>query len=144
YEPLFRGAMEHPWLTLGVVLALGASAVWPATRLGSEFMPALDEGDLLYMPTVDPSVSVLKSREILQQTDKLIATFPEVRTVHGKVGRAETATDPAPLSMVETVVQLETDRGKWRQRPVERFFSDWPPWLAWAAAPLRLVWPEQR
>ncbi len=75
-------------------------------------MPPLDEGDLLYMPTTDPSISVLKSRELLQQTDKLITTFPEVVTVHGKIGRAETATDPAPLSMIETVVQLKPDRSK--------------------------------
>ena len=72
-------------------------------------MPPLDEGDLLYMPTTDPSISVTKSKELLQQTDKLIKTFPEVASVHGKIGRAETATDPAPLSMIETVVQLHTD-----------------------------------
>jgi Cu(I)/Ag(I) efflux system membrane protein CusA/SilA len=105
-------------------------------------MPPLEEGDLLYMPTTDPSVSIGKSKELLQQTDKLIASFPEVVSVHGKIGRADTATDPAPLSMIETVVQLETDRSKWRTRQVEHFFSGWPRWLKW---PLTAsFWPEER
>jgi len=131
YEPFFRWVMAHPWATLGAVLVLGASTLWPLRQLGSEFMPPLDEGDLLYMPTTDPSVSVGKSREILQQTDKLIRSFPEVVSVHGKIGRAETATDPAPLSMLETVVQLHTDRERWRTRSFERFHAGWPAWLAW-------------
>ncbi|MBC7783904.1 MAG: efflux RND transporter permease subunit [Burkholderiales bacterium] len=129
YEPAFWLVMRHPWLTIGVVVLLGLSTIYPITRIGSEFMPALDEGDLLYMPTVDPSVSIAKSKEILQQTDKLIKTFPEVLSVHGKIGRAESATDPAPLSMIETVVQLQPDRSKWRSRSVNRFFSDWPGWM---------------
>jgi Cu(I)/Ag(I) efflux system membrane protein CusA/SilA len=83
-----------------------ASAIWPFTRLGSEFMPPLDEGDLLYMPTTDPSISVTKARQVLQQTDKLIKTFPEVVSVYGKIGRADTATDPAPLDMIESVTRL--------------------------------------
>ncbi|MCK6459852.1 MAG: CusA/CzcA family heavy metal efflux RND transporter [Planctomycetes bacterium] len=142
YNPLFRAAMRHPFLTLLAVLALGASAWIPISRIGTEFMPPLDEGDLLYMPTTDPSISVTKSKELLQQTDKLIRTVPEVVSVHGKIGRAETATDPAPLSMVETVVRLETDREKWRKRKVERLFSDWPDWLKW---PLTATfWPEER
>jgi Cu(I)/Ag(I) efflux system membrane protein CusA/SilA len=102
--------------TLAVTLLLGASAIYPASRLGSEFMPALAEGDLLYMPTTDPSISIGASRALLQQSDKLIRTFPEVASVHGKIGRAETATDPAPLSMIETVVQLHTDPSRWRSR----------------------------
>src|SRR5262249_19883847 len=106
-EPLFWTCMRHPGATLLFTVLLGIGAVWPATRLGSEFMPKLDEGDLLYMPTTAASVSVDKARELLQQTDKLIATVPEVVSVHGKIGRADTATDPAPLSMVETVVQLQ-------------------------------------
>jgi hypothetical protein len=93
------------------------------------------------MPTTDPSISVGKSRELLQQTDKLIALVPEVRSVHGKIGRAETATDPAPLSMIETVVQLEPDREKWRKRSVERFFDDWPKWIA---SPLSHVFAVER
>ena len=111
--------MRHPCATLLVALAARrCRRIYPASRLGSEFMPALDEGDLLYMPTTDPSISVTKSKELLQQTDKLIKTFPEVASVHGKIGRADTATDPAPLSMIETVVQLHTDPARWRTRPV--------------------------
>jgi Cu(I)/Ag(I) efflux system membrane protein CusA/SilA len=142
YEPAFRLVMRHPRATLLATLLLGASAVYPASRLGSEFMPALAEGDLLYMPTTDPSISIGASRALLQQTDKLIRTFPEVASVHGKIGRAETATDPAPLSMIETVVQLHTDPSRWRNRAVAYFFSDWPDWLKWPLA--RTFWPETR
>lgn len=142
YEKFFHPVMRHPKLTLVVVILLGLSALWPMARLGSEFMPSLDEGDLLYMPTTDPSVSITKSREILQQTDRLIAAFPEVVSVHGKIGRAETATDPAPLSMIETVVRLETDRSLWRKRKVARFFSGWPDWLKWPFT--KTFWPEAR
>src|SRR5262249_14193848 len=122
YDRFFRVVMRHPVLTIAVVLLLGASTIWPITNLGSEFMPSLDEGDLLYMPTTDPAISVTKSKELLQQTDKLIKTFPEVASVHGKIGRADSATDPAPLSMIETVVQLRRDPAKWRTRNVQRFF----------------------
>jgi Cu(I)/Ag(I) efflux system membrane protein CusA/SilA len=142
YEPTFWWCMRHPFSTLVITVLLGVSTLYPISKLGSEFMPPLDEGDLLYMPTVDPSVSVTKAKELLQQTNKLIATFPEVKSVHGKIGRAESATDPAPLSMIETVVQLDTDREKWRSRPVDYFFSDWPGWLKY---PLTATfWPESR
>jgi Cu(I)/Ag(I) efflux system membrane protein CusA/SilA len=93
-----------------LILVVG---LWPATRLGSEFMPPLDEGDLMYMPTTYPGVSIDKAREILQQTDKMILSVPEVKQVFGKIGRAETATDPAPLTMIETVIQLKP-REEWR------------------------------
>ncbi len=142
YEPFFHWVMRHPVITLTMVLALGASTIYPVTRLGSEFMPQLEEGDLLYMPTTDPSISIGKSKELLQQTDKLIASFPEVVSVHGKIGRADTATDPAPLSMLETVVQLKTDLSQWRTRRVERFYAEWPGWLRWPFA--RTFWPEER
>jgi Cu(I)/Ag(I) efflux system membrane protein CusA/SilA len=142
YEPFFHAALRHPWLTLAIVLVLGASALYPARHLGSEFMPALDEGDLLYMPTTDPGISVGKAQELLQQTDKLIRTIPEVKSVHGKIGRADTATDPAPLSMIETVVQLETDPARWRTRVEPRFHSGWPRWLAWPFE--HSFWPAQR
>jgi Cu(I)/Ag(I) efflux system membrane protein CusA/SilA len=122
YEPAFHLVMRHPYGTLAVVATLGLATIYPISRLGSEFMPALDEGDLLYMPTTDPAISVTKSKELLQQTDKLIARFPEVKSVHGKIGRAETATDPAPLSMIETVVQLHEDPARWRTRTVGRWF----------------------
>ncbi|MGD9764976.1 MAG: efflux RND transporter permease subunit [Candidatus Binatia bacterium] len=142
YEPLFRLVMRHPYATLLGAALLGASAIYPAMRLGSEFMPALDEGDLLYMPTTDPSISVGASRALLQRTDKLIKTFPEVASVHGKIGRADTATDPAPLSMIETVVQLHQDESRWRTRRVAYAFSDWPAWLK---SPFtHTFWPETR
>ena len=113
YRPVIHGVLRFPKATLmgaAVILVIG---LWPATQLGSEFMPPLDEGDLMYMPTTYPGVSIDKAREILQQTDKMIRTLPEVKSVFGKIGRAETATDPAPLTMIETVIQLKpTDQ--WR------------------------------
>ena len=142
YEPLFHLVLRHPWATLALTLLLGASAIYPASRLGSEFMPPLEEGDLLYMPTTDPSISIGASRALLQQSDKLIRTFPEVASVHGKIGRADTATDPAPLSMIETVVQLHTDPARWRTRPVAYVFSGWPDWLKWPLT--HSFWPETR
>jgi copper/silver efflux system protein len=142
YEPFFRAVMRHPALTLLVVVFLGISTAYPLSRLGSEFMPPLDEGDLLYMPTVDPSISVTKSKEVLQQTNKLIKTFPEVVSVHGKIGRAESATDPAPMNMIETVVRLNPDHEKWRKRTVERFYAGWPKWAQWTFA--RTFWPSER
>ena len=142
YEPAFRLVLRHPYPTLAVTLLLGLSAIYPATRLGSEFMPPLEEGDLLYMPTTDPSISVGASKALLQRSDKLIKTFPEVASVHGKIGRAETATDPAPLSMIETVLQLHTDPARWRTRDVAYFFSGWPDWLKWPFT--ATFWPESR
>ncbi len=113
YRPVLRFALRFRTLVLGLaVLALAATAV-PFTRLGSEFMPALWEGDLLYMPTTLPGVSITKARELLQQTDRIIAAFPEVERVFGKVGRADSATDPAPLSMIETTIMLKP-RDQWR------------------------------
>lgn len=99
-----------------IVLALGllASAYYPTSQLGSEFIPPLDEGDLMYMPTTYPGISIGKARELVQQTNKLIKTVPEVKTVWGKIGRAETATDPAPLTMIETVIQLKP-HDQWRE-----------------------------
>ena len=98
--------------TVLVVVVLLALTVYPTSQLGSEFMPPLDEGDILYMPTTFPGVSITKAKELLQQTDKVLATFPEVATVFGKVGRADTATDPAPISMIETTVRLKP-RDEW-------------------------------
>jgi len=114
YTPVINAALKKPQLTLIVTVLLILSAAWPYTQLGSEFMPEMDEGDLLYMPTTLPGISVGKAREILQQTDRLIKTLPEVKRVFGKVGRAETATDPAPLTMLETTIQLKP-REQWRE-----------------------------
>ncbi len=113
YEPVLNLALRWRWaVVVGVVIVLLLS-IAPFQRLGSEFMPPLWEGDLLYMPTTFPGVSITKAREIAQQTDKIIRSFPEVETVFGKVGRAETATDPAPLSMLETTIVLK-DPSEWR------------------------------
>jgi len=112
YRPLIRGVLRFPKTVVALTLVLGALALWPLSQLGSEFMPPLNEGDLLYMPTTPPGLSVTKARELLQQTDKVIATHPQVQHVLGKSGRANTATDPAPLSMFETTIIL-TDTETW-------------------------------
>ena len=106
YRPVIRLVLRFPGLTLIAALVLVLLTAWPLSRLGSEFMPPLNEGDLLYMPTTPPGISIAKARELLQQTDRIIATHPQVRHVLGKIGRAETATDPAPLSMIETTIIL--------------------------------------
>jgi Cu(I)/Ag(I) efflux system membrane protein CusA/SilA len=113
YRPLLAGVLRFPKTTLAVAALAALSIAWPLSRLGTEFLPPLDEGDLLYMPSALPGISVGKAAEILQQTNRLIATVPEVQSVHGKVGRADTATDPAPLEMFETVVRLKP-RSQWR------------------------------
>jgi len=113
YRPLINIVLKAPATVLLLAVLLVAIGLWPASRLGTEFMPDLDEGDLLYMPSTFPAVSIGKAQQILQQTDKLIMTVPEVSRVFGKIGRAETATDPAPLTMVETTIQLKP-RAQWR------------------------------
>ena len=113
YIPLLRPALRFPLLALGLSALVVAASLAVFTRLGSEFMPPLWEGDLLYMPTTMPGISITAARELLQQTDRMIKAFPEVEHVFGKVGRAETATDPAPLSMIETTVLLKP-RHEWR------------------------------
>ena len=113
YMPLLQKVLRYPKTTLLVAALVLLSALWPLQRIGSEFIPPLDEGDLMYMPTTYPGISVGKARQLLQQTDKLIRTVPEVATVFGKIGRADTATDPAPLTMIETFIQLKP-RSEWR------------------------------
>jgi Cu(I)/Ag(I) efflux system membrane protein CusA/SilA len=112
HAPVLRIAISWRWITLLLALLLLGGSLYPVMKLGSEFMPPLDEGDILYMPTTYPGLSITKARELLQQTDKILKTFPEVASVFGKVGRAETATDPAPLSMLETTVRLKP-REEW-------------------------------
>jgi Cu(I)/Ag(I) efflux system membrane protein CusA/SilA len=112
-RPVVAFSLRHKAMVVIAALALTALAWIPLTRIGSEFMPPLDEGDILYMPTTMPNLSITKAREVLQQTDKIIRTFPEVEHVFGKAGRAETATDPAPLSMFETIIKLKP-KDKWR------------------------------
>ena len=113
YRPVLEFAFRFRWPVLMLMVLALAVTLIPFSQLGSEFMPPLWEGDLLYMPTTLPGISITKAREILQQTDKIIRTFPEVESVFGKVGRAETATDPAPLNMIETTIMLKPE-SEWR------------------------------
>ncbi|NCS62598.1 MAG: CusA/CzcA family heavy metal efflux RND transporter, partial [Piscirickettsiaceae bacterium CG_4_9_14_3_um_filter_43_564] len=114
YLPVLKRALKFPKMTLLGAVVVTVLGFYPVDKIGSEFIPPLDEGDLMYMPTTYPGISIGKARELLQQTDKLIRTLPEVQNVFGKVGRAETATDPAPLTMIETFIQLKP-RSQWRE-----------------------------
>lgn len=114
YRPIIHTVIQFPRGTLALAAIILVVGLWPATQLGSEFMPPLDEGDLMYMPTTYPGLSIDKAREILQNTNKMILAVPEVKRVFGKIGRAETATDPAPLTMIETIIQFKP-REEWRE-----------------------------
>jgi len=113
YRPMINVITRRPLMVLAASAVLVVVGMWPATKLGSEFMPDLNEGDLMYMPTTFPGISIGKAQQLLQQTNKLIKSVPEVKRVFGKIGRAETATDPAPLTMIETVIQLKPE-SEWR------------------------------
>ena len=113
YRPVIRGVLRARLLVVGLAVVVLAVSVWPATRLGAEFMPNLDEGTLFYMPVTLPGLSITKAAELLQTQDKIIKSFPEVASVFGKAGRAATATDPAPLEMFETVINLKP-KAQWR------------------------------
>jgi Cu(I)/Ag(I) efflux system membrane protein CusA/SilA len=140
YEPFVRVALHKPLTTLSIGLFALLSTVPIFLRLGSEFMPALNEGDLLYMPTTMPSISIEEAKRQLELQDAALRSFPEVKRVFGKIGRAESPTDPAPLSMVETVVQLRPS-SDWPRQKVPRVFSSWPSPLR---AVLGQIWPEER
>jgi len=114
YLPALKTVLHYPKVTLLAALMMVGLGFYPLGKIGSEFIPSLDEGDLMYMPTTYPGISIGQARQLLQQTDKLIYTVPEVETVFGKVGRAETATDPAPLTMLETFIQFKP-REQWRE-----------------------------
>jgi len=114
YQPFLTWAMKLRWGVMALSVLLVASMVYPWQQMGSEFMPELEEGDLLYMPTTLPGLSIGEAQALLQQSDRLIKTFPEVKSVFGKIGRAETATDPAPLTMIETTIQLKP-QSEWRE-----------------------------
>lgn len=138
YEPACRFTLRHPRGTVAaavLIMAVSLPAYW---RLGSEFMPPLNEGTILYMPTTLPGISAQQAFDLLQAQDRALKAIPEVVSVHGKAGRAETATDPAPLSMMETVVQLRPP-GEWRAR--ERWYSGWAP--GWLRGLLRPFWPDR-
>lgn len=142
YEPAFALVMKFWPITLAVAIALITISIYPLSHLGSEFMPPLNEGDLLYMPsTIEPGVSITEAGSLLQQTNKLIMKFPEVKSVWAKVGRADTATDPAPLNMIESTITLKRDKSQWRQRRVDRFYDNWPGWAKWLP---EKIWPRTR
>jgi len=143
YHPVVDLVLKWRKTTLLIAILLVGSIYVPMSKMGSEFMPPLYEGDLLYMPTTMPGISITKAKEILQQTDTIIKSFPEVDRVLGKIGRAETATDPAPLSMLETTIMLKPE-GEWRMVPTKRFYSDWPEWAAFAQKAFRKIFPEEK
>ncbi len=140
YRPLIRVVLRFRKSMVLLAILIVAITWHPLSKLGSEFMPPLNEGDLLYMPTTLPGISITKARELLQQTDKIIQRFPEVKHTLGKIGRADTPTDPAPLSMIETTIILRPET-EYEMIPAERFFSSWPGWLK---EPLTWVMPEEK
>jgi len=140
YRPFAWVALKNPRTTIAIGLAAVLSAVPMAMRLGHEFMPPLNEGDMLYMPTTFPNISIEEVKRYLQVQDRIIRGFPEVERVFGKAGRSETATDPAPLSMVETVVKLKP-RDRWRMIPQPRWYSGWAP--EWLEPVFRPLWPDR-
>jgi copper/silver efflux system protein len=141
YEPFVYVALRRPKSTIAIGLFALASAVPVAMRLGNEFMPPLNEGDLLYMPITFPNISIEEAKRQLQYQDRMLRSFPEVETVFGKVGRVDSATDPAPITMVETTVQLRPPR-EWRKKHDERWYSRWSP--GWLKPAFRPFWPEER
>ncbi|MEI6223108.1 MAG: efflux RND transporter permease subunit [Deltaproteobacteria bacterium] len=139
YERPCRLVLRHPRAAIATSLLLVAATVPVYLRLGSEFMPPLNEGTILYMPSaVQPGMSVAEAQSALQVQDKILRTFPEVKSVFGKAGRANTSTDPAPFSMMETTVVLKPE-AEWREKP--RWFSAWAP--EWLKAPLRSFWRDR-
>ncbi|MGZ6515649.1 MAG: efflux RND transporter permease subunit, partial [Actinomycetota bacterium] len=138
YEPACRFVLRHPKSTIVAAVLIVATTVPAYMKLGSEFMPPLYEGSLLYMPTTLPGLSVTEATRLLQTQDKILRTFPEVETVFGKAGRAETSTDPAPFSMMETMVVLKPE-SEWREVP--RWYSSWAP--DWLKRPLRSIWRDR-
>ena len=141
YEPFVYVALRRPWSTIAIGLLAVASAVPVAMRLGNEFMPPLNEGDLHYMPITFPNISIEEGKRQLQYQDRILRTFPEVETVFGKIGRAESATDPAPITMVETTVQLRPP-ATWRKKHHHRWYSGWAP--GWLKPLFRPLWPEEK
>jgi Cu(I)/Ag(I) efflux system membrane protein CusA/SilA len=137
YEPVAHWSLRRKWLVIAAAFILVAATVPVFLKLGSEFMPPLEEGSLLYMPTTMPGISITEAQKVLQVTDRIIKQFPEVDRVLGKAGRAETSTDPAPLSMLETVVILKP-KAEWRK--VKTWYSSWTP--GWAKSVLRHFTPD--
>ncbi len=141
YKPFVFVALRNPKSTIAIGLVAIAATIPMIPKIGSEFMPPLNEGDVLYMPTTFPNISIEQAKQYMQYQDRVIKSFPEVVSVYGKAGRAETATDPAPLSMLETVVQLRP-REEWRKIPQERWYSGWAP--EFLKKIFRSLWPDKR
>ncbi|SYZ74811.1 Metal efflux pump [Candidatus Zixiibacteriota bacterium] len=141
YKPFVYVALRNPKTTVAIGLMAVLATIPMFPKIGSEFMPPLNEGDVLYMPTTFPNISIEQAKQYIQYQDRVIKSFPEVISVYGKAGRAETATDPAPLSMLETVVQLKP-RNEWRKVPEKRWYSSWAP--EFVKKGLRHIWPEER
>ena len=141
YKPFVFVALRWPKTTVALGLLAILSAVPLAIRLGSEFMPPLNEGDVLFMPTTFPGISIEEAKGALQRQDRALRAFPEVASVFGKVGRAETATDPAPITMVETTLRLKPV-SEWRMVEQRRWYSGWAP--GWLRTVLRPIWPDRR
>ncbi len=139
YKPMIKFVLNWRKMTIVVAMIVLGVTYYPYSKLGSEFMPPLNEGDLLYMPTTLPGISITKAKELLQQTDKIIKKFPEVHHVLGKIGRAETSTDPAPLSMIETTIMLRPEV-EYEMITKQRIFSNWADWIK---DPLLYIWPEE-
>lgn len=139
YHPVVEFVLDHKWKTIAVALIAMVATIPVFFKLGSEFMPPLDEGTLLYMPTTLPGMSVTEASQLLQTQDKIIKSFPEVDRVFGKAGRVESATDPAPYSMMETVIVLKPHT-QWPRRA--RFYSRWSP--EWAQNIFRRFWPDHK
>jgi len=137
YSPVAAWALRRKWWVLACAMVLIVATVPVFLGLGSEFMPPLEEGSLMYMPTTMPGISITEANQLLQITDRIIASFPEVDTVLGKIGRADTSTDPAPLSMIETVVTLKP-KSEWRRR--DTWYSSWAP--EWLKVVLRRITPD--
>lgn len=141
YRPVVRFALDFKWLVIALSVVVVLTTIPIYRRLGSEFMPPLNEGTILYMPITLPGISITEATKYLHIQNKLLKQFPEVQSVFGKVGKAETATDPAPLSMVETTVVLKPE-SEWRKTTCTRWYSAWaPPWLK---KPLQTIWPEEQ
>jgi len=141
YKPFVYVALRNPKTTIAIGLAAILSAVPMVPKIGSEFMPPLNEGDILYMPTTLPNISIEAVKQYMQFQDRVIRSFPEVISVYGKAGRSETPTDPAPLSMLETIVQLKPME-EWRKVSQKRWYSSWAP--EFLKKTLRPIWPEER
>src|SRR4051794_11246666 len=141
YHPIVRVVLKMRWLVVAAAVVVVLITIPVYHRLGSEFMPPLNEGSILYMPITLPGIAITEASKYLQIQDKLLRQFPEIQSVYGKIGKSDSATDPAPLSMVETTVIVKPD-SEWRKVHTTRWYSNWAP--AWAKPQLARFWPEDQ